>query len=139
MSGVSAIGLDLAKHVFQAYGANALRRAVLGKQLRRQQVLEFFGRQPPCAVAMEACSIAHFWARELAGLGHMVRLIPPACVRPFVIGQKGDASDAEAIAQAAQRPTMRVLSCFVRRSALRSTSLMRHVPGTQRLFFWFGG
>ena len=96
MNEISVIGLDLAKSVFQVHGADASGRVVLRKQLRRAQVLEFFGRQPRCIVAMEACASAHFWGRELARLGHEVRLIPPAYVRPFVKRQKSDAADAEA-------------------------------------------
>ena len=78
MSEVSVIGLDLAKHVFQVHGADASGQVVIRKQLRRAQVLEFFGRQLRCVVAMEACRGAHFWGRELARLGHEERLIPPA-------------------------------------------------------------
>ncbi len=110
MSEVSVIGLDLAKHVFQAHGADASGRVVLRKKLRRAQVLEFFGRQPRCVVAMEACGGAHFWGREIGRLGHEVRLIPPAYVKPFVKRQKSDAADAEAICEAAQRPTMRFVA-----------------------------
>ncbi len=110
MSEVSVIGLDLAKHVFQVHGADAVGRVVIRKRLRRAQVLEFFGRQPRCLVAMEACASSHFWGRELARLGHEVRLIPPAYVKPFVKRQKSDAADAEAICEAAQRPTMRFVA-----------------------------
>ena len=110
MSEVGMIGLDLAKHVFQVHGADALGRPVLRKRLRRGQVLEFFSRQPRCIVAMEACSGAHFWGREIGRLGHEVRLIPPAYVKPFVKRQKNDAADAEAICEAALRPTMRFVS-----------------------------
>lgn len=80
---------------------------MLRKKLRRDQVLDFFGRLPPCVVAMEACGGAHFWGREIGKLGHEVRLIPPAYVKPFVKRQKNDAADAEAICEAAVRPTMR--------------------------------
>jgi transposase len=104
---ITTVGLDLAKDVFQAHGANASGHAVLRKKLRRDQVLDFFGQLPPCVVAMEACGGAHFWARELARLGHDVRLIPPAYVKPFIKRQKNDAADAEAICEAAQRPSMR--------------------------------
>jgi len=110
VSEASTIGLDLAKHVFQAHGADASGKVVFRKRLRREKVLEFFASKPACLVAMEACSSAHHWARELARLGHIVRLIPPAYVKPFVKRQKNDTADAEAICEAAQRPTMRFVA-----------------------------
>jgi transposase len=107
MGEVSTIGVDLAKSVFQVHGADASGAVLFRKKLRRNQVLAFFAAQPPCTVAMEACGSAHHWAREIGRLGHTVRLIPPAYVKPFVKRQKNDAADAEAICEAAQRPTMR--------------------------------
>jgi transposase len=104
---VTTIGLDLAKWVFQAHGAAASGAVVFRKKLRRDQVLTFFAAQPRCLVAMEACAGAHYWAREIGALGHDTRLIPPAYVKPFVKRQKNDAADAEAICEAAVRPTMR--------------------------------
>ena len=107
MGDVITIGLDLAKTVFQAHGADASGAVAFRKKLRRDQVLAFFSAQPRCVVAMEACASAHYWAREIATLGHEARLIPPAYVKPFVKRQKNDMADAEAICEAAQRPTMR--------------------------------
>ena len=110
MNQVSTIGLDLAKSIFQVHGADASGAVVFRKRLRRNQVLAFFAAQPPCTVAMEACSSSHHWAREIGTLGHAVRLIPPAYVKPFVKRHKNDAADAEAICEAAQRPTMRFVA-----------------------------
>ncbi len=110
MGEVTTIGLDLAKHVFQAHGSDLSGAVVFRKRLRRGQVLEFLARQPPCTVAMEACASAHHWGREISKLGHAVRLIAPAYVKPFVKRQKNDAADAEAICEAAQRPTMRFVA-----------------------------
>jgi transposase len=107
---VSTIGLDLAKNVFQAHAASASGAILFRKKLRRDQVLAFFAAQPRCLVAMEACASAHYWAREIAKLGHEVRLIAPTYVKPFVKRQKNNAADAEAICEAAQRPTMRFVA-----------------------------
>jgi transposase len=100
----------LAKHVFQLHGADASGRTVLRQQLRRGEVLRFLGALEPCVVAMEACGSAHYWGREIGRLGHEVRLIAPAYVKPFVKRQKNDAADAEAICEAAQRPSMRFVA-----------------------------
>ena len=107
MGEVTTIGLDIAKSVFQAHGADASGSIVFRKKLSRGRLLAFFAAQPPCVVAIEACAGAHHWGRELTKLGHTVRLIPPAYVKPFVKRQKNDAADAEAICEAVQRPTMR--------------------------------
>ena len=104
---VSTVGLDIAKSIFQAHGADAAGEVVFRKKLGRSRLLAFFSGLPPCVVAMEACAGAHHWGRELTRLGHTVRLIPPAYVKPFVKRQKNDAADAEAICEAAQRPNMR--------------------------------
>src|SRR5690349_7791263 len=103
MGEVSTIGLDLAKSVFHVHGADASGAVLFRKKLRRHQVLTFFAAKPRCTVAMEACGSAYHWAREIGRLGHGVRLIPPAYVKPFVKRQKNDAADAEAICEAAQR------------------------------------
>lgn len=107
MGEVTTIGLDIAKSVFQAHGSDASGGVVFRKKLGRSRLLAFFATQPRCVVAMEACAGAHHWGRELGALGHKVRLIPPAYVKPFVKRQKNDEADAEAICEAAQRPTMR--------------------------------
>lgn len=110
MSEVTTIGLDLAKNVFQAHGASSSGEVVFRRRLRREQVMTFFADQPRCLVAMEACASSHFWARAISELGHDVRLIPPAYVKPFVKRQKNDMADAEAICEAVQRPTMRFVA-----------------------------
>src|SRR4030095_13006922 len=110
MNQVSTVGLDLAKHIFQLHGADSAGAVVFRKKLRRGQLLAFLATLPPCTVAMEACGSAHYWGREIAKLGHTVRLIAPKYVKPFVKRQKNDAADAEAICEAAQRPTMRFVA-----------------------------
>ena len=107
MQEISIVGLDLAKNVFQVHGADAEGAPVLRRKLRRADVLPFFARLPSCLVGMEACAGSHHWAREIAALGHQVRLIPPAYVKPFVKRGKTDAADAEAICEAVSRKTMR--------------------------------
>src|SRR5215210_4367085 len=106
MNQVSTVGLDLAKHIFQLHGADSAGAVVFRKKLRRGQLLAFLATLPPCTVAMEACGSAHYWGREIAKLGHTVKLIAPA----YVKRQKNDMADAEAICEAAQRPTMRFVA-----------------------------
>jgi transposase len=110
MEQITTIGLDLAKNVFQVHGIGDAGKVLVRKQLRRAEVLSFFAALAPCLVGMEACATAHHWARELAKLGHTVRLMPPAYVKPYVKRGKTDAADAEAIAEAATRPTMRFVA-----------------------------
>lgn len=110
MKQITTVGLDLAKHVFQVHGADAEGAPVLRRKLRRAEVLRFFEKLAPCLVGMEACGGSHFWAREIAALGHEVRLIPPIYVKPFVKRGKTDAADAEAICEAVTRKTMRFVS-----------------------------
>jgi transposase len=101
------IGVDLAKQVFQVHGVDSHEQVQCRKQLKRAQMLDFFRQLEPCLVAMEACGGSHYWARELIKLGHQVRLIAPQFVKPYVKSGKNDANDAEAICEAASRPTMR--------------------------------
>jgi transposase len=110
MAEVTIIGIDLAKRVFQLHGASGDGSVVFRKKLSRGQVLAFISQQSRCVVAMEACATAHGWGREFEKLGHDVRLIPPVYVKPFVKRQKNDAADAEAIVEAALRPTMRFVA-----------------------------
>ena len=114
MAQVSTIGLDLAKNVFQVHGLDAQGQVLVRRPLRRAEVLPFFARLAPCLVGMEACATAHHWGRELTKLGHTVKLMPPAYVKPYVKRGKTDAADAEAIAEAVQRPTMRFVAVKTR-------------------------
>src|SRR5438270_10128978 len=110
MEQITTIGLDLAKNVFQVHGVDVAGKVLVRKQLRRAEALRFFAALPPCLVGMEACGTAHHWARELTKLGHTVRLMPPAYVKPYVKRGKTDAADAAAIAEAVTRPTMRFVA-----------------------------
>lgn len=107
MGQVVTIGLDIAKSVFQVHGVDAEGGVVFRQKLTRARLLKFFEKLDPCLVGIEACGTAHHWARELIGLGHDVRLMPPSYVKPYVKRQKNDMADAEAICEAVTRPTMR--------------------------------
>jgi transposase len=107
---ITTIGLDIAKLVFSAHGADEHGRTVVRKKLRRSQVMEYFSALQPCTVAMEACAGAHQWARQLQSVGHTVRLIAPQYVKPYVKTNKNDAADAEAICEAARQANMRFVS-----------------------------
>jgi len=107
---VSTVGLDLAKNVFQVHAINEAGEVIVRKALRRRQVMPFFSRLEPCLIGMEACGTSHFWAREIAALGHEVKLMPPAYVKPYVKRGKTDAGDAAAICEAVTRPTMRFVA-----------------------------
>jgi transposase len=120
MQAVTTIGLDIAKSVFQVHGIDADGQVVVRRRLTRAHVLKFFAKLPRCLVGIEACATAHHWARELHALGHDVRLMPPAYVKPYVKRQKNDATDAEAICEAVGRPTMR----FVEAKTVEQQSVM---------------
>src|SRR3954462_9420226 len=110
MSQVSTVGLDLAKYIFQLHGAGSAGTVVFRTTLHRGQLLAFLATLPPSTAAMETWASAHDWGREIARLDHTVKLIAPAYVKPFVKRQKNDMADAEAICEAAQRPTMRFVA-----------------------------
>ena len=107
MQVVTTVGLDIAKSVFQVHGVDAQGEVLIRRQLKRRYVLTFFQKLPPCLVGIEACASSHYWSRELKALGHTVRLMPPAYVKPYVKRQKNDAADAEAICEAVTRANMR--------------------------------
>jgi transposase len=110
MQAVTTIGLDIAKSLFQVHGVDAEGKAVIRRQLKRRYVLAFFQKLPSCLVGIEACASSHHWSRELQALGHKVRLMPPAYVKPYVKRQKNDAADAEAICEAVTRANMRFVA-----------------------------
>src|SRR5262249_655883 len=107
MQSISPSGLNIAESVFQVHGGDGAGQVVLRRQLKGQHVLAFFQKLPPILVGIEACASSHHWSRELQVLGHTVRLMPPAYVKPYVKRQKNDATDAEAICEAVSRPNMR--------------------------------
>jgi transposase len=123
MKEVITIGVDVAKNVFQVHGVDAEGAVIVGRQLRRAQMLPFFKKQRPCLVGMEACATSHHWARQLIELGHEVKLMPPSYVKPYVKRSKNDAADAAAICEAVTRPTMRFVAV---KSAEQQSVLMLH-------------
>ena len=110
MRTITTIGLDIAKSVFQVHGVDAVGQVVIRRQLKRRYVLAFFQKLPSCLIGMEACASSHHWSRELEALGHTVRQMPPAYVKPYVKRHKNDATDAEAICEAVSRPNMRFVA-----------------------------
>jgi transposase len=114
MQAITTIGLDIAKSVFEVHGIDSEGQVVIRRQLKRRYVLAFFQRLQPCLVGIEACATSHHWSRELQALGHTVRLMPPAYVKPYVKRQKNDAADAEAICEAVTRANMRFVATKTR-------------------------
>src|SRR5262245_28319378 len=144
MQAVTTIGLDIAKSVFQVHGIDAQGNVVVRRQLKRRHVLAFFEKLPPCLVGMEACASSHHWSRQLQALGHLVRLMPPTYVKPYVKRQKNDAADAEAVCEAVTRANMRFVptktpeqqSClmlhrtrhlFIRQQTAVNNAISRHI------------
>jgi transposase len=129
MQTVSTIGLDIAKSVLQVHGVDAAGQVIVRRQLKRRYVLAFFQKLPPCLVGIEACASSHHWSRELQALGHTVRLMPPAYVKPYVKRHKNDATDAEAICEAVTRANMRFVAT---KTPQQQSCLMLH--RTRHLF-----
>ena len=129
MQSITTIGLDIAKSVFQVHGVDADGRVLIRRQLKRRYVLAFFQKVPPCLVGIEACASAHHWSRELQALGHTVRLMPPAYVKPYVKRHKNDTTDAEAICEAVTRANMRFVAT---KTPEQQSGLMLH--RTRHLF-----
>src|SRR6266851_9888713 len=123
MGEVSTIGLDIAKAVFQVHGVDGAGAVVIRKRISRSKMLEFFAGLPPCLVGIEACPSAHHWGRELAGLGHTVKLMPPSYVKAYLKRSKNDANDAAAICEAVTRPSMRFVAIKTKE---QQTALMLH-------------
>jgi transposase len=129
MQTVTTIGLDIAKSVFQVHGVDAAGNVIIRRKLKRRYVVAFFQKLPACLVGIEACATSHHWSRELQALGHTVRLMPPAYVKPYVKRQKNDAADAEAICEAVTRSNMRFVET---KSPEQQSCLMLH--RTRHLF-----
>jgi len=129
MQTIKTIGLDIAKSVFQVHGVDAEGKVIVRRQLKRRYVLTFFQKLPPCRVGIEACASSHYWSRELQALGHTVRLMPPAYVKPYVKRQKNDSADAEAICEAVTRANMRFVAT---KTTEQQSCLMLH--RTRHLF-----
>jgi len=122
MKPASIVAIDLAKNVFQLHGAASDGSVVFRKKVTRASLPKVLTALPPCVVVMEACSTSHYWGREALKMGHEVKLIAPRYVKPFVKRQKNDAADAEAIAEAALRPTMRFV--HVKEEGQQSKSML---------------
>jgi transposase len=130
---VTTIGLDIAKRNFQVHGVDSAGNVVVAKSLARGRVIAFFAKLAPCRVGIEACASGHYWAREIAALGHEVRLIPPAYVKPYLRRNKNDAADAAAICEAVSRPSMRFVPVkSAQQQAARSLTRVREQLISQR-------
>jgi Transposase len=135
MQTVTTIGLDIAKSIFQVHAVDAAGKVIIRRQSKRRYVLAFFEKLPPCLVGVEACASSHHWSRELQALGHSVRLMPPAYVKPYVKRQKNDMADAEAICEAVARANMRFVptktpeqqSCLMRPTKVAAIALANKI------------
>jgi transposase len=123
MGEISTIGLDIAKSVFQVHGVGGTGAVAMRKRINRSKLLEFFGGLSPCLVGIEACPSAHYWSRELQGLGHTMKLMPPSYVKAYLKRSKNDANDAAAICEAVTRPSMRFVPI---KSEQQQCGLMLH-------------
>jgi transposase len=129
MQTITTIGFDIAKSVFQVHCVDAAGQVVIRRQLKRRYILAFFQKLPPCLIGIEACASLHDWSRELQALGHTVRLMPPANVKPYVKRHMNDATDAEAICEAVTRANMRFVAT---KTAEQQSCLVLH--RTRHLF-----
>ena len=129
MTKITTVGLDLAKRVVSLCGEDASGRVVAQRTLRREALLAWFVQRPPCLVGMEACSSAHWFARELTALGHAARIIAPEFVRPFRLSGKNDANDAAAICAAVRQPQLRFVTVTFRR---KGAGFFRHIGASNR-------
>ena len=136
MKDIKVLGIDLAKNVFQLHGNDARGKKVLTKRLTREKLIEFLSQMKPCAVGIEACIGAHYWARVFGKMDHTVKIMAPKFVKPYVMSNKNDANDARAIAEAVTRPDMR----FVPAKSIEQQDMllvhrakelnMKHIPIT---------
>ena len=134
MQTITTIGLDIAKSVFQVHAIDADGNIVIRRQVKRRYVLAFFQKLPPCLVGIEACASSHHWSRELQALGHTVRLMPPAYVKPYVKRHKNDSTDAEAICEAVTRPNMRFVATKTpEQQSCLTLHRTRHLSGRARM------
>ncbi len=145
MNTIALIGIDLCKHAFHVHCQEQSGKALLSKKFTRTKLMEFLTDCTPATVVMEACAGAHFMARQITDLGHEAKLISPQFVRPFVKSNKNDFIDAEAICEAASRPSMRFVQpkrkpnkpcvlCIV--SGNHSSGIKSKRPIKCRLSYW---